>query len=72
MVKKDRFDFGKGYAELESIVQEFESKEINLEKDLPKFEKGLELAQKLKGRLKEIENTVIKIEQKFADKDSEA
>ena len=63
VVKK--FDFTKGYEELESIVQDFESRELDLEKDLPKFERGLELAKKLQDRLKEIENTVQEIERKF-------
>ena len=61
-----KFDFTKGYEELESIVQDFESRELDLEKDLPKFERGLELAKKLQGRLKEIENTVQEIERKFS------
>jgi exodeoxyribonuclease VII small subunit len=61
-----KFDFTKGYEELEAIVQDFESRELDLEKDLPKFEKGLELAKKLQGRLKEIENTVQEIERKFS------
>ncbi len=61
-----KFDFTKGYEELEGIVQEFESRELDLEKDLAKFERGLLLAQKLQNRLKEIENTVKEIERKFA------
>ncbi|MBI1833915.1 MAG: exodeoxyribonuclease VII small subunit [Candidatus Andersenbacteria bacterium] len=65
--KTDTFNFGKGYTELEAIVQEFESREIDLEKDLPKFERGLELAQRLKQRLSEIENKVVKIESKFSE-----
>lgn len=64
--KKDEFNFTKGYEELEKIVADFESRELDLEKDLPQFEKGLELAGKLKKRLKEIENTVHEIEKKFA------
>ncbi len=61
-----KFDFTKGYEALEKIVTDFESREIDLEKDLPKFEEGLELAQKLQERLKEIENTVQEIERKFS------
>ncbi len=60
-----KFDFTKGYEELEHIVQDFESRELDLEKDLPKFERGLDLAKKLQDRLKEIENIVHTIEQKF-------
>ncbi len=61
-----KFDFTKGYEELEAIVQDFESRELDLEKDLPKFEQGLLLAKKLQDRLKEIENTVQEIERKFS------
>ena len=64
-VKKEAFNFTKGFEELEKIVRDFESRELDLEKDLPQFERGLELAKKLQGRLKEIENTVVDIEKKF-------
>ncbi len=60
------FNFTKGYEELEAIVHDFESRELDLEKDMVKFERGLELAQKLQGRLKEIENKVVEIEKKFS------
>lgn len=61
-----KFDFTKGYAELEAIVQDFESRELDLEKDLPKFEKGLQLAKQLQERLKEIENTVQEIQKTYS------
>ena len=64
--KKESFNFTKGYEELEKIVADFESREIDLEKDLPRFERGLELACKLTSRLQEIENKVKKVEQKFS------
>jgi exodeoxyribonuclease VII small subunit len=60
-----KFDFTKGYEELEVIVQDFESRELDLEKDLPKFEKGLQLAKQLQERLKEIENSVTEIEKTY-------
>lgn len=58
-------DFTKAFAELEKIVSELESREIDLEKDLPKFERGLELAHTLQKRLQQIENKVIEIEKKY-------
>lgn len=67
MTKEAKFDFTGGYKELEKIVAEFESREIDLEKDLPKFERGLKLASQLQKRLKEIENEVIEIDRRFAD-----
>lgn len=60
------FNFTKGYEELEKIVADFESRELDLEKDIPQFERGLELAHKLQQRLKEIENKVVEIEKKFS------
>ena len=63
------FDFTKNYEELEQIVTDFETKEIDLAKDLPRFERGLELARQLQARLKEINNTVVKIEKKFTDEE---
>lgn len=59
------FNFGKAYKELEKIVEEFESREIDLEKDLPKFERGLKLAAELQKRLKEAENKVVDVQKKF-------
>ena len=56
---------------MEGLVADFESREIDLEKDLPKFERGLELAQKLQHRMREIENKVIEIDKKFNNHDDE-
>ena len=69
MSNKKSFNFTEGYKELEKIVAEFESREIDLEKDLPKFERGLTLAARLQKRLKEIENKVIEIDKRFAETD---
>lgn len=63
--KKEDFSFAKGYEELEKLVAEFESRELDLEKDLPRFERGLALAKKLQEKLKEIENKVIEVEKKY-------
>jgi exodeoxyribonuclease VII small subunit len=71
MTEKTKFNFSKGYKELEELVADFEAREIDLEKDLPKFERGLELAQKLQQRMREIENKVIDIDKKFSDHDDE-
>lgn len=65
-----KLNFTKAYEELEEIVKDFESRELDLEKDIPKFERGMELAKKLKERLKEIENKVVEIEQRFGEEKS--
>lgn len=64
---KDSFSFAEGYEELEKLVAEFESRELDLEKDLPRFERGLALAKKLQEKLKEINNKVVEIEKKFEE-----
>jgi exodeoxyribonuclease VII small subunit len=66
-MSESKLNFSKGYEELEKIVADFESRELDLEKDLPQFERGLELASKLQKRLKEIENKVVAIDKKFSD-----
>lgn len=55
------------FKELEAITAWFEKEEIDLEEGLAKFERGLELARTLKGRLGEVENRVTAIKAKFAD-----
>ena len=70
MPEKKKFNFTSSYKELEKIVEDFESRELDLEKDLPKFERGLELASKLQKRLSEIENKVVEIENKFSEQDN--
>jgi exodeoxyribonuclease VII small subunit len=65
--KKDKQDFAKSYSELEKIIEEFESGEINLEEGVKKFEKGLSLAVELKKQLEEVENRVETIKVKFKD-----
>ncbi len=69
--KKDSFNFTKGYEELEKIVADFESRELDLEKDLPRFERGLQLAGLLQKRLKQIENKVVEIEKRFTPGEDE-
>jgi exodeoxyribonuclease VII small subunit len=71
MAATKKFSFTSSYKELEKIVADFESRELDLEKDLPKFERGLELAHKLQKRLKEIENKVVEIDNKFSEADDE-
>jgi len=57
--------FGEAYEQLERITDELESDSIDLDAAIEKFERGLELAQLLKARLKTAEQRVEKIRQKF-------
>lgn len=65
MAALKQFNFTESYEELEKIVADFEARDIDLEKDLPRFERGLQLAQQLQKRLKQLENKVVEIERKF-------
>lgn len=63
--KKESF---KGaFKELEKIVADFEASELDLEEALPKFERGMELAKKLRERLKQVENKVTEIKKKYIE-----
>lgn len=62
----------KAFEELEKIVASFEEGHVDLERDLPKFERGLQLAQVCRKRLKELENRVHTIEKRFAEPESAA
>jgi exodeoxyribonuclease VII small subunit len=44
------------FEELKKLTEEFEKGEVDLEKGLPKFKRGLELARKLKKRLRNNQN----------------
>jgi exodeoxyribonuclease VII small subunit len=70
MTNKD-FHFDAALKELEEITQWFESSEVDLDKGLVKFERGMELATELKSHLETIENRVEKIKAKFSAKASE-
>ena len=60
-----KIKFAEAFAELEKIVEKFEGGEVDLDEGLAKFERGLELAKLCKARLKEVENKVIEIKNKF-------
>jgi len=64
-------DFSEAFKELETIVEWFESSEADLEEGLKRFERGLELAQKCRTRLKDVENKVTKIKAKFSEYEGE-
>jgi len=66
MTKKQSFDFAKSFQELEKITEWFDSEEqMDLDKGLVQFERGLELASELKKKLSEVENKVVEIKHKF-------
>jgi exodeoxyribonuclease VII small subunit len=66
MKKADKGTFAAAYAELEQIIGWFETGDADLEEGIAKFERGLELAEKCRGRLAELENRVTSIKARFA------
>lgn len=70
-MSKQATNFTKAYEELEQIVQKFESGDIDVERDLPAFERGLKLASLCRDRLQELENHVQKIEKEFHIQDED-
>lgn len=63
--KKDTFK--DAMEELEGIVQQFESGNLDLDESLKKFERGLELAEQCKKQLAVVENKIKEIKGKFTD-----
>lgn len=62
---EDQPNFSKDLQELEAIVKWFESSDVDLDKALAKFERGMELASTLKKHLETVENKVEKIKERF-------
>ena len=60
-----KVDFGRCYAELEQIIDWFDAGEVDLDEGLKKFERGLDLAQKCRQRLSEVEVRVNELKLKF-------
>lgn len=73
MTKKPpkKLTMSEAFTSLEEIVAEFEEGSIDLEKSLPKFKQGLELAKFLKKRLKTLENEIIEIQDQFQEVDED-
>lgn len=64
--KQSTVDFAKTFEELEQITKWFDSEEqVDLDKGLKQFERGLEIASILKEKLSEVENKVIEIKKRF-------
>jgi len=60
-----KFNFTKAYQDIEEINEWFRGEEIDLDEALQKYEKGMELISKCKGRLKEAENKFEEIKKKY-------
>ena len=67
----EKFEFEAALKELEQIAAWFERPDIDLDEGLVKFERGMELAQKLKEHLAGVENRVERIRRRFDQPDAE-
>ncbi|MBI4138778.1 exodeoxyribonuclease VII small subunit [Candidatus Uhrbacteria bacterium] len=67
MPKKDtkKVDVAKGFQELEEIAAWFEQGNGDLDQGLAKFERAMTLAETLKNRLDEAENTIKEIKKRI-------
>jgi len=66
MAKKN-FNFGNAYKELEGLVNDLESREIDLDADMPKFERGMKLAKELLAHMGKAENKLEEISLKYGE-----
>lgn len=71
MPQKPSRQIGKLFEELEKITSELDRDSVDLDEALEKFERGLEIAAELKGRLRDVEQKVEKIKKKFADESAD-
>ena len=71
IMSTEEFNFKQALEELKKINEEFDSEDIDLDEALKKFKRGLELAKKCKERLREVENEVVKIKEKFSNTKNE-
>lgn len=63
---KTKASFAKQFAELEAITTWFERDDIDLEEGITKFERGMQLANDLRERLKSAEVKIEEIRKKFS------
>jgi exodeoxyribonuclease VII small subunit len=63
---EEKFNFTKAYQEIEEINKWFQKEDIDLDEALKKYERGMELIEKCKKRLKEVENKFEEIKKKYS------
>lgn len=72
-MKKSTQSFKKAFEELEVVTHKLEHNDtLDLSKGVELFEQGMELAQICKTHLSEIENTIIKIQNKYSTSHDES
>ena len=63
---EEKFNFTKAYQGIEEINDWFRGEDIDLDEALKKYERGMELIEKCKERLKEAENKFEEIKKKYS------
>jgi exodeoxyribonuclease VII small subunit len=66
MVKAKSFEFGEAFDNLNKIVEQLESGDVDLNDALKQYEEGLKLVQECKKQLETVENKVKVIRDKYA------
>ncbi len=64
-----KFNFSEAYKEIEEINEWFQGEEIDLDEALNKYERGMELINNCKNRLKEAENRFEEIKKKYGEEE---
>lgn len=64
-------NFEELYKKLEKIVSEFEQGKVDLAESVKKFEEAMQIAEKLKSYLKNIEIKIEEIKAKFEEEDED-
>ena len=67
-----KFDFTESINRLEEINSWFQNEEIDLDEGLKKLKEGKDLIKKCRGRLAEVKNEFVKINDEFAEEEGAA
>jgi len=59
--------FEEAFAELETLTEWFETKEVDLDEGVKKYERGLELAEVCRKKLADVENKVTELTKQFSE-----
>lgn len=65
------FQFNKAFQEIEEISQWFQSDNIDIDKGLEKYKRGLELIKMCQQKLKEVENQFIELKKQSSSANNE-
>lgn len=63
---EEKFNFTESYKEIEEINEWFQGEDIDLDEALKKYERGMELVEKCRERLRETENRFEQIREKYS------